>query len=406
MKKFLTLAVCVAAVASASAQKANVEAAKKLSGKFDKIEDARNLINEAISNPETSNDAYTYYIGGKIEFDAYDKGLQSRMIDPNSPAANPEKMAEELLNGYKLFLQAVPLDSVPNEKGEIKPKYTKDIIGKLAGHTSDYFNAGGAMWEAKRYYPEAYQCFMIYGDMPELAFLGKKAPELPVADRAQAYYNAGIAAYSGNAVDQAADAFKKARLAGSEEPNVYIYELACWQNIAQNDSARQELAQNQVFEIAKAGYEKFGIAQPIFLNNLVNTYVLDEKYDDALNVVNNLLASNPDNANLYGLRGFVYDRAGKDTESVEDYMKATSLQDCDFETLKNAAKKLLRVGTSKLDSIAPNDRAAKNEILVNYYQPALDIANRAKSLNANDSDLEYVLENINYAIETYYPSSK
>ncbi|MDE6811982.1 MAG: hypothetical protein K2J15_06480, partial [Muribaculaceae bacterium] len=121
MKKFITFAVCLAALASASAQKANVDAAKKLSGKFDKLEDARSLINQAMNDPETANDVNTYYIAGKLEFDAYDKGLQSKMINPNDPAADPEKMAEELLNGYKWFIKALPLDSVPNEKGEIKP---------------------------------------------------------------------------------------------------------------------------------------------------------------------------------------------------------------------------------------------------------------------------------------------
>ncbi|MDE6811568.1 MAG: hypothetical protein K2J15_04380 [Muribaculaceae bacterium] len=262
------------------------------------------------------------------------------------------------------------------------------------------------MWEAKRYYPEAYQCFMIFGDMPELEFLGKKAPQLPAADRAQAYYNAGIAAYSGNAVDEAATAFHKARLAGSEDPNVYIYELACWQNIAQNDSTRADLSEKKIFEIAKAGHDNFGLAQPVFLNNLVNTYVLAEDYTSALETINNLLATNADSPNLYGLRAFVYDRSNADKESVDDYLKAVSYEDCDFETLKNASKKLLRVGSSKIDSVAPNDREGKMALLRDYYQPALQIAERAKTIKPDDSDLQYVLENINYAIETYFPSNR
>ena len=109
MKKMLTMALCLAAVASAGAQKANVEGAKKLSGKFDKIEEARNLIKQAMQNPETQNDANTYYVAGKIEFDAYDKGLQAAMINPEDPSANPEAMAQELLNGYDYFLKALQI---------------------------------------------------------------------------------------------------------------------------------------------------------------------------------------------------------------------------------------------------------------------------------------------------------
>ncbi len=399
----MTLALCVAAVSSMSAQKENVDAAKKLAGKVDKIEDARELIRKAIADPSTANDAYTYFTGGEVEFKAYDKGIQAGMINPNDPAANKEKMAEELLNGYDLFLKAVPLDQLPNEKGEIKPKYTKDIIGKISGHSADFFNSGAAMWEAKRFYPEAYKCFFIFGELPDMELLGNKAPKTPDADRAQAYFNAGIAAYSGNAVNEAADAFHKAQKLGFEDPNAYIYELACWQNIAQTDSVRQEEAQNRIFETAKAGYEKYGMAQPVFLNNLVNTFVLDEKYDKALETINNLMPANPDNSNLLGLRGFVYDRAGNDDASIADYQAAVALTDCDFETLKNAAKKYYRVASNKLGQLDPRDQAGKQAIRVQYFEPGLSIANRAKLLQS-DSDIDNVIENFQYAIETYYPA--
>lgn len=402
MKKFMTFALCVAAVGSMSAQKANVEAAKKLSGKFDKIEEARTLIDEAIKNPETAKDAGTYYIGGKVEFDAYDKGLQAGMINPDDPSANKEKMAEELLRGYDLFLQAVPYDQIPNEKGEVKPKYIKDIVNKIAGHSSDFFTSGAAMWEAKRFYPEAYNCFLIYGDMPEMELLGNKAPKTAAADRAQSYFNAGIAAYSGNSLTEAADAFHKAQVLGFDDPNAYIYELACWQNIAQRDSTMQNLAQEKIFATAKAGYEKYGLQQPVFLNNLVNTYVMDEKYDDALATINNLLAENQGNSNLLGLRGFVYDRMGNDDASLADYIAASQAPDCDVEVLKNAAKKMYRVAANKLGTLDPRDSAGKMSIRTNYLEPGLELAKKAKGMQPDDYDVQNIIDNFQYSLETYY----
>ena len=310
MKKVITMALCLTAVGSLSAQKVNVDNAKKLSGKFDKIEEARTLIRQAMENPETANDAQTYYVAGKIEFDAYDKGLQAGMINPEDPSANPEAMAQELLNGYNYFLKALPLDSVPNEKGEIKPKVSKDIVNKISGHTNDFFaKAGATMYEMKKYYPEAYQSFMIYADMPDQAFLGNKAPKLDDTSRALAYFNAGLSAYVGNELIDAANAFRKARNFGyndeeSNGANAYVYEIACWQNLMQRDTTMNDEAQARIMDVAKAGNEKFGIAQPVFLNNLVNAYVIAEDFDNALNTVNNLLAANPENSNLYGLRGF------------------------------------------------------------------------------------------------------
>lgn len=407
MKKVMTFALCMAAIGSMSAQKANVEAAKKLSGKYDKIEEARSLIQQAMQNPETANDANTYYIAGKIEYDAYDKGLQAGMINPEAPEANPEAMSQELLNGYEYFMKAFPLDQVPNEKGEVKPKFTKDMISKIVGHTNDYFTkAGATMYELNKYYPEAYDAFMIYADMPELEVLGSKAPKIEDQNRAQAYFNAGLSAYAGKEVVKAADAFKKARTLGysdseSDGANAYIYEIACWQSVL-NDSTLSDEAERRIFDVAQAGNEKFGMSKPVFLNNLVNGYVIGEKYDKAIDTVNNLLADNPDNANLYGLLGFIYDRAGNDEASLTNYQKAVSLADCDYETMKNASKKLFRVGRTKLDTVDAADQAGKNNIRTQYLEPALDLAKRAKAMNREDSDVDNVIENISYVIDVNY----
>lgn len=402
MKKVITIALCMVSVGCLSAQKVNVDNAKKLSGKFDKIEEARNLIQQAILNEETSNDATTYYVAGKIEFDAYDKGVQAGMINPEDPSAQPVTMAQELLNGYGYFLKSLPLDSVPNAKGEIKPKHAKEIVSKIAGHASDFFKAGAFMYEAGKYYPEAYEGFYIYSTLPDQAYFGNKAPKIENADRAQSFFNAGLSAYSGNEILKAADAFAQARKYGFDDANAYIYEIACWQNLAQRDSTMEIPAQNHIFQIANAGYEKFGIEQPIFLNNLVNTLVQEEKYDEAIDKINALLTNNPQNANLYGLLGFIYDRKGDNESSITSYKNAAAAPDCDFETLKNATKKYYRVGITKLEEIAPNDRDGKMKVKAEYFDVANDLSQRAKAMNGNDSDLQYVIDNIEYALQTYF----
>ena len=137
MKKLMTFALCFAAVGSMSAQKANVDAAKKLSGKPDKIEEARSLIQQAMENPETANDAQTYFIAGKIEFDAFDKDLTNSMINPAS--VDNVKMGQNLINGYHNFVKALPLAAVPNEKGKVDTKTPKSIVSTLKGHANDYF---------------------------------------------------------------------------------------------------------------------------------------------------------------------------------------------------------------------------------------------------------------------------
>lgn len=405
MNRFVTFALCLAAVGSVSAQKANVDQASKLAGKADQLGNARSLIKQAMENPETKNEARTYFTAGKIEFDAYDKATTAKMINPDDPTAKDDVMGEELLNGYNYFLQALPLDSLPDAKGNVKPKYSKEIINKIVGHANDFFTVGANYFNAKMYYPQAYEAFTIYGELPGSGLMGKSSALIPQEQVATAFFNAGLSAYSGNDVEKSAEAFKKARQAGYDKDEAYIYEIACWQNVAQRDEARTKEAQDHIMEVAKAGHEKFGIAQPIFINNVINALVVDGRVDEALSQLNAVISENPDNASLYGLRGYVYDRAEKDDLSEADYRKAASTPGVDFETLKNASKKIFRIGTSKwneIEGVSPEAKAARDNVKKNYFDVAKQYADQAKAINADDSDLRNLMESIDYVLETYF----
>lgn len=402
MKKLFTIALCFAAVGTMSAQKSVVDQAQKLAGKADKVAEARALIEQAKNNPETSGDVQTYYVAGKIEFDAYDNALKKQMINPNDESVNPLEMAGQLVNGYKEFAKALPLDSVPDAKGKVKAKYSKDMIGRLNGHFNDYFNAGGTFYNAQKYYPEAYEAFMIYGDMSKAPYATKAMQEIPDSIINTAYFNAGLSAYAGNALKESAAAFRKARLNNSDNPQNFIYEIACWQFIAGNDSTMEKTAAREIEEVARAGKDKFGISQPIFMNNLVNSLVLENRMDEAVQLIAAEIASHPDNAALYGLRGYVLDRKGDNAGSVADYRKAAEMADADFETLKNASKKIFKTGTEIWNTIEGPQPEKRNDVKVNYFEAAKKIAEKAKSIKADDSDIDYILENINYALETYF----
>ncbi len=399
MKKIFVLALCAAAAGSMFAQKANVDAAKKLAGKVDKIEEARTLIQAALADSETMNDPNTYFIAGKIEYDAFDKNDAARRINPAD--VDLLNMYRELLNGYNYYVQGIPVDAASP-----KPKLGKDMAKAIASHATQYFEGGANFFNEKVFYPEAYQSFMIYGDLSDMTdLLGKATPQLPQADRATAYFNAGLAAYSGNQVEKSAEAFKKARGAGYSDPQAYVYEIACWQNIAQTDSTKSEEAKNRIREVAMDGYRAFGIDQPLFINNLVNSMVSDNQTDQALALITNELGNHPDSPALYGLRAFVYDRADNDEASLADYRKAVSMPGVDYETLKNAAKKIYRLGAEKWNSLEGNSaatQAARQDVKTNYFEAAKAITEQAKALNGVDDDLQYVIENIDYALETYF----
>lgn len=108
MKRILTLALCATVAGGMFAQKAVVDQAAKLKGKADKIAEARSLIEQASKNPETANDVRTYYVGGKNEFDLYDNARTKQMINPQDKSIDPMAMAEQLINGYNMYVRALP----------------------------------------------------------------------------------------------------------------------------------------------------------------------------------------------------------------------------------------------------------------------------------------------------------
>ena len=208
-------------------------------------------------------------------------------------------------------------------------------------------------------------------------------------------------------VNEAADVLAKGRPLGFDEPTAYILEIASWQNIAQKDTARQAEAAKAIEVAAQAGYDKFGLEQPVFLNNLVNARIMNDDFQGALNLLNDVIAANPDNGNLYGMRAFVYDRMNNDDASLADYRKSAEMETTDFENLKNAAKKIMRVGTEKWNLIEGNSaeaQAAREDVKNNYFLQAKHITDLAKTKEggADDYDLQNVIENIDYVLETYF----
>lgn len=406
MKKVITLALCaLTACGVAQAQKKTVDAAGKLVGNTSKIEEARALIAEAMANPETQDDARTFFVAGQLEEGLFDNDLKKLALNPQDPSVDKTAMYDALFKAYNYYIKALPLDQKPDAKGKIKPKYTKDIASRISNNSSSYFDAGSEYFNNKKFFPQAYNAFMVYGNLPELKELGKNAPQIPDSIRATAYFNAGLGAYFGNDVEKSADAFALARKMGYAKPEAYSYAIACYQSLGQRDSTKMDYAADKIFGIAKEGYEAFGMKEPIFLSNVVNTLTSDKKYDEALALIGKELAAAPDNASLFSLQGFVLDRAGKEVEAEAAYRKVVELPTASFDDLKRAARKIALIGTEKfnlLEGNSPEVKAKREDVKNRYFQQALDIAKKANEMKPNDPGVQNIIESMQYNIETYF----
>lgn len=114
MKRLLlTVALCVAASASFAQKKAVKEAQGIAKGDKADFTEARSLIKGALENPESKDDAQTWYVAGFIEDQQFSAERTKQILgqQPNEPV-----MYDALIAILPYFKKAYELDQLPNEK--------------------------------------------------------------------------------------------------------------------------------------------------------------------------------------------------------------------------------------------------------------------------------------------------
>ncbi|MDD3788736.1 MAG: hypothetical protein PHO94_08565, partial [Petrimonas sp.] len=137
MKKFLFLTMVAAfSVGSMFAQKGALKDAKRAIDSKD-LTEARTLIKQAITNPETMNDPETWKIYGDIGNKAFDEERTKQMLGKE---ANDKVMYDGLMESYAPYVKADSLGELPDAKGKVKNKVRKDIQGILKANQPFYIN--------------------------------------------------------------------------------------------------------------------------------------------------------------------------------------------------------------------------------------------------------------------------
>lgn len=315
MKKTAILSIFLMAAAAMSAQQTVVKEAEKAMKSKQSYEEVLKIMTPAMSDPSTAKLAITYYVPGKAGIQQYDNLLGMQQLGRASEDT-PTVMANALMGAYDNYLKALSLDSLPDEKGKVKPKYSKEIINSLAGHHNDFNNIAVNFWNAKQYM-DAYRSWGIYLDMPNDPRFAKHIAVAP-ADTivAEIHYNRGLAAWQADEYEHAINAFRSAIQSGYNKKTVFEYALAV-ATLAKNNEA--------LLEFASEGHKCYGADDSQFLNQIINYYLQTERYADALDYLNKGIAENPNNSQYYALRGIIEDNQEKRDEAAADYRKAVEL---------------------------------------------------------------------------------
>lgn len=397
MKRIAIVGTCLLAMtAGVSAQTALLKTSKQaLNGAKDyaAYTAAIETLTPAFTNPETANSAETYFIPGEAGFKLYDNYLLQRQIG-GPDAVNANDMGAAIMDGYRYFMKAFTLDSLPNEKGQVKPKYSKKMIDMIAGHVNDFDQAAVGFWQVHNF-PAAYDawdaCLAVSED-PRYAKTGIKAR--PDSVIAQIRYNQALAAWQGNMLDKAIKSFDQALALGNNDPQAYEYAYSV---------AYQAKDSVHMAHYAAEGLKRFGSQDPKFLQWTVNGYIESKQYDKAVKLLNEAIESYPDVAEYRLSNGVLNESMGNREEAIANYKKGIELKPDNA----NAYTNLGRVIAEQYDALdektgdmstAEYDKY-NNEVLIPMLKESAACFEKAYELdNDNTTPLKY-LKNIYYRLD-------
>ena len=333
----LTVALCVAASASFAQKKVVNEAQSIAKGSNADFGEARTLIKGALENPETKDDAKTWYVAGFIEDQQFNAERAKQILgqQPNEPV-----MYEALYGILPYFQKAYELDQLPNEKGKVKPKYTKDIKSILSANHVYLFN-GGAYYFDKQEYKKAYDFFNQYVEISELPmFAGTQTAEKDSTFMTVQFYAAAAASLAKDS-RLAIAALERAKNTPYRQYDVYQY--LCY------EYGEARTAQDSMLEKTfEEGMQVFPDSA-FFLNNLINTYIYSNRNEKALEMLNVAIQKNPNDANLYNVMGRVYETGLKDYANAEKNFQIALEKDPNLtDALSNIGRIYYNQGVNKL----------------------------------------------------------
>lgn len=322
MKKTMLFAAMALISVGCMAQKANVKKVKSLiQSEIPDYNMARQLMEEALVNPETSELADTWYQAAMIGYSQNERLNFEAMMGKIDEALK----GEAIMESYDYFVKAGELASatVMDKKGKevmADAKTYKLISPKLLTYyeNQDFIKYGIYLNDQKNY-TEAYKAFMNHLNIQELPMMQDeklqiKMPKDTTYD--QYRYYAAIFAIQAEMHEEAISMLESMK-EGEYEPtlvNQFLYQ----EYQALNDTVNfVRVLQDAVVRFPK---------EPWFLQNLINHYIFSGQTDQALVYLTEAIEREPNVGQYRLIKGNILANENRFDEAAVEYEKALEVE--------------------------------------------------------------------------------
>lgn len=388
MKK-LILSLSLILIASYTfAQKTNVAKVESLlSQENPDFKAAREAIKLALQDESTKNDAKTWYtaglIGEKESDNLYAKATLKQPVDTL-------QKGRAIIESIKYYTIADSLDKLPDEKGKVKPRYTKKIRQGIASYYKGPWNLYdiAALYYNKRDYAHALEMFNAFILIPSLPFMAEE--KLPVDNTAKYY-----AAISSRNIEDHNTAIKYFSEVKNDTLNTnYVYQCLATEYLAKKDSV-------SYLNTLKEGFTKF--KEGWYLDNIINHYIFQEKYSEAVNYLDNAIAQAPDSADYQATKGVIEDRLGNTDIAKTAFEKALQLNPKSFKANYGLASMIYNKAYKRNEEIQTiKDNKTYNveyDKVKAIFKESLPYMEKAYQLDPNNDDCKRALRSLYYMFQ-------
>lgn len=402
MKRVLFSVALLLAAGFTFAQEKAVKEAKAIANEVKPdFAKAEQLINEALTNPETKDNPETWNIAGFIQKRRSEKEMENAYL---RKPYDTLQVYNSALNMCKYYFKCDELAQIPNEKGKIKNKYRKSNSAAILAERGNLINGGiqffnNAMSKdeenAKIDNRKALEFFGTYIEVAQNPMFEKENLMQTDTVLPQIAYYASLAAIK---LEDYAAVMKYAPLAKNDkEVGKYAMEFLCTALKAQGDTEKWIAALQEGINMYPS--------HPFFFGHLIDYYNNNNKYDEALAFADSMLAKDPNNTFYLYVKGYLYHNMynllkskDKDQEAADALKKGIEFYEKTIAVDPNYAEAYSNLGLiyclqaqdfSEKATADVNDPKYKEDqvVLKGFYEKAQPYYEKARELKPDNKDL-------------------
>ncbi|MGI6862838.1 tetratricopeptide repeat protein [Bacteroides sp. KG156] len=322
MKRILFSMVLLFAASFIWAQEKNIKEAKSIANEVKPdFAKAESLINQALTNPETKNNAEAWDVAGFIQRRRSEKEMENAYL---RKPYDTLQVYNSALNMCKYYFKCDELAQVPNEKGKIKNKYRKSNAaailaerGNLINGGIQYFNSASQKESAAatEENKKALDFFATYIDVAINPMFEKENLLQTDTVLPQIAYYASLAAAK---MEDYPNVLKYAPYAKNDkEVGKYAMEFISTALKAQGDTI------NWIASL-KEGIQKYP-EHSFFFGHLIDYYSNNSKYDEAMRFADDMLSKEPNNTFYLYVKGYLYHNMKIYDKAIEFYTRTVEV---------------------------------------------------------------------------------